>query len=315
MQLCLLHLDDALTSQASFLDACQQKNARNLDVFHIGSDIRLWGKDAWLNKLSDALDGFLEINNKNLYFMGSGDFHHVSALLLEKTLNVQPETVTLIHFDNHPDWVKEVGGMHCGSWVNRAAAHPSVKKILTVGVTSDDLNLPELKGASLNLLRDGKLELFPFAHAPSRVRGEYGNGAGHTQQGRYLHWNTIAEQGDEAFLQFFLTRIPTKNVYITIDKDVLTTDDAKTNWDQGAMRMNQLLTIIRAIGARHEIIGADVTGDYSPSRFTGSVWTRLMKHGEILLDQPLRKPAMDEAIRVNSAGNLALLETLSEVMA
>ena len=314
MQLHLLHLDDALTSQAAFLAAANQHAPRITDVMRIASSVRLWGKDAQLSALSDALPNY-ENSSKHLSFMGSGDFHHVSALLLNKILNVQQENVTVIHFDNHPDWVKCSGGMHCGSWVNRAAAHPHVSKIITLGVTSNDLNWPELKGASLHLLRDGKLELFPLARPSSRVRGDYGDGASHRQTHHLLHWNSIQAQGEDAFLAFILTRIATKNVYFTIDKDVLTTDDAKTNWDQGAMRLPYLLSLIRTIGEHHQVIGADVTGDYSPSRFGGPLLSRLLKHGEILLDQPLFKPAMDEAIRINSTTNLALLSTLSEVMA
>jgi len=314
MQLHLLHLDDALKSQSAFLAAAEQHTPHTTDVMNIASSVRLWGKDAQIATLSDALPTYKN-SNKILTFMGSGDFHHVSALLIDKILNVQQKNVTIIHFDNHPDWVKCTGGMHCGSWVNRAAAHPLVSKILTIGVTSNDLDWPELKGASLHLLRDGKLELFPLFHAPSRVRGEYGERASHRQMNHRLHWNTIAEQGEDVFLDFILTRIPTKNVYFTIDKDVLTTDDAKTNWDQGTMRLPYLLSLIRAIGQRHNVIGADVTGDYSVSRFGGPLLSRLLKRGEILLDQPLFKPAMDEVIRVNEAGNLALLSTLSEVMA
>jgi arginase family enzyme len=44
--------------------------------------------------------------------IGSGDFHHLAVLLLERAR----EPVTVIHFDNHPDWVRWAPRWHCGSW-------------------------------------------------------------------------------------------------------------------------------------------------------------------------------------------------------
>ncbi len=115
--------------------------------------------------------------------MGSGDFHHITAFLLHAALENQPDPVTLIHFDNHPDWVKFDSGTHCGSWVNHALVHPKVEKIITIGVCSHDLRLPEWKGANLTPLAQGLLELYPYDHAPSRVKNNYGAGASYEQNG------------------------------------------------------------------------------------------------------------------------------------
>jgi arginase family enzyme len=321
MQLYLLHLDDAFSAQPDFVGSCERGGARHLHAEEEGSAIRLWGKHAALERVSNRLrDTFAAANGAakdepKLCFMGSGDFHHVTALLLETTLSQQAEPITVIHFDNHPDWVHQGDGMHCGSWVNRAQAHPAVAKIITIGVTSDDLTNPDWKGANLSLLRDGPLELFPYDHAPSRVRHDYGAGASHRQIDRHIHWQTIEHMGEAAFHKLLLARIPTKNVYITIDKDVLSREDAETNWDQGKMRLGYLLSLLQAIGTNHRIVGADVNGDYSPPYYSGSVWTRLKKHAEIFIDQPHRCVALDKAAALNSASNHALLETLREVMA
>ena len=103
--------------------------------------------------------------------MGSGDFHHVSALLIGMLAEANAEPLTVIHFDNHPDWVHFDGGMHCGSWVNRALALPQVQRVITIGVCSHDLVWPEFKGANLrSAWRDGKIVLLPWqspgAHFP-----------------------------------------------------------------------------------------------------------------------------------------------------
>lgn len=316
MQLCLLHLDDALRLQTSFIRACGHGEVRHVEAQALGASVRLWGRQAGLDQLHGVLAENLPKadNDPQLCFMGSGDFHHITALLLSLALEKHTGQVTVIHFDNHPDWVHFDGGMHCGSWVNRAAAHPRISKIITIGVCSHDLRNPDWKGANLQLLADGALELFPYAHAPSRVRHNYGEGVSYQQKKNHLHWLTIQDMGEENFIQLLLTRISTKNVYITIDKDVLAREDAETNWDQGIMRLPFLLQILRKIGERHAIIGADVTGDYSVPHYSGGAWTRLKKHAEIFMDQPRTHPDVAKASVLNSATNHALLEVLTEVM-
>jgi Arginase family len=250
-----------------------------------------------------------------LTFMGSGDFHHVTVFLIGLALEHQPAPVTIIHFDNHPDWVKFDEGMHCGSWINRALEHPKVAKIITVGVCSHDLRRPEWKGADLSPLSAGRQEIYPYDHAPSRVRRNYGSGACFEQKRRALHWKTIRSLGKETFVDYMLSRIATPSVYLTVDKDVLAREDAITNWDQGRMRMPYLLSLVRAIAKRHVVIGADVTGDYSTPRFSGDLWTRFTKRVECFIDQPDGKPDPAQTLNINSAANHALLEVFSEVIA
>lgn len=317
MQLSLLHLDDALKSQSAFIKTCDDDKAMHIDVQPLGNKIRLWGKQAQLDELQATLNAALrhQSDEPHLCFMGSGDFHHITALLIENALKNQSGSITIIHFDNHPDWVHFENGMHCGSWVNRATSHPMVEKIITIGVCSHDLRNPDLKGANLHLLSQGLLELFPYAHAPSRVRHNYGAGACYQQKDNHIHWQPISQMSEPSFIALLLERIKTQSVYITIDKDVLNHEDAQTNWDQGIMRLPFLLDIVREIGEHHTIIGADVNGDYSVPHYSGSAWTRLKKHAEIFIDQPRHTPDMQKANALNSATNLAILDVLTQVMA
>ena len=315
MKLCLLHLDDALHAQSALMQTCARHGAQHIEAKQEGADIRLWGRREQYEHLQPLLgDYFKRVNEPTLFFMGSGDFHHVSALLLEEALKKNDGQVTLIHFDNHPDWVYFDDGIHCGSWVNRALESPKLAKVLTVGVCSKDLYLPDFKGGNLSLLSQGLLELFPYSHAPSYVRCDYGSGISHTQKDNRIHWQTIESWGEQAFLEFFLTRIQTKKVYITIDKDVLTHEHAHTNWDQGMMRLPFLLQMLREIGESHHVVGADVIGDYSTPHYTGSFWTRLKKHAEIWIDQPRAKQTQANMAALNSITNHALIEVFSEIM-
>ena len=52
-------------------------------------------------------------------------------------------------------------------------------------------------------------------------------------------------------------------VYISIDKDVLSREYARTDWDQGDMTLGQLFAAIKDISLKHRIIGIDVCGELS----------------------------------------------------
>ena len=62
------------------------------------------------------------------------------------------------------------------------------------------------------------------------------------------------------------TVLPDLPVYLSIDKDVLSRDFARTNWDQGTMTLPQLKDVVRAIASWHEILGIDVCGELSSSK-------------------------------------------------
>ena len=314
MRLLLLHLDDALEPQADFVQSCLAAGAEGIDARAVGRDLRLWGRDQTLDHLRNQIFAQHDESGPVLTFMGSGDFHHVSALLVDYALRKETGPVTLIHLDNHPDWVRFNGGMHCGSWVNRALAHERIAKVITLGVCSDDLVSPGRKGAELGPLLSGRVELYPYAHPPSRVRGADTSGASFDLRSGMLRWKTIAAMGPQAFADHLMTRIETDAVYLTLDKDVLSSRDAVTNWDQGHMSLHYALHLIRRIGQRHRLVGADVTGDYSAPLYGGSVVSRLMKRAEIVIDQPWGRPSPETFNNLNSAANLALLEVFGEIM-
>ncbi|QCJ00734.1 arginase [Agrobacterium larrymoorei] len=317
MQLMLLHLDDALELQPDFLGAAMMAGAREIADKECGQLLRLWSRKDALCHLNRGLVRSASDRKARprLCFMGSGDFHHVTALLLDDALESFQGSVTVIHIDNHPDWVHFADGLHCGSWVNAAVSNPQVDKVITLGVCSSDLVSPESKGANLDLLRSGKLELYPYQHPPSKVRSAVGRGASYSQVEGHLHWSTISDLGESNFLDRLLETIQTAAVYITIDKDSLVLADAVTNWDQGGLSLPYVLWLIHEIGTRHHIVGADVTGDYSEPRYGGTPWTRLMKKAEIFIDQPFHLRNRETTRNINSAANHALLEVFSEVMA
>src|SRR5207253_9812558 len=92
----------------------------------------------------------------SLAFLGSGDFHHLPLALLRR-IN-QP--INLLVFDNHPDWMRGVPFLHCGTWLNHAAALPQVQYIFHVGGNVDFDNRFRWL-APWRCLRAGKIHVFP----------------------------------------------------------------------------------------------------------------------------------------------------------
>lgn len=294
----LLHLDDAFDRQPALAQAVAERGGASLDCRRLGPALRLWGRPADLRRLRRQV--FMQLpafEGPILAFSGSGDFHHITPVLLARACEAAGgPRVTLVHFDNHPDWVTFGNGSHCGSWVGSAARLPQVARVLTVGVCSRDLVRPERKHADLALVREGRVEVYACGNR---------NG-GRTISVAGQEWPTIEGMGEATFAEFLPSRIETEAVYVSIDKDVLCAEEAATNWDQGRTSLAFLKLMLARITERHRLIGADVVGDWSPAVYGDGVISTLLKRGEALLDQPWMRPPA-RALAAGAEANLELL--------
>lgn len=268
MLLRVIDLDGSVAGQDPLRRRIDAGAAACIDAADLAPSLRILASRAAMARFRNRVRASAAGEEPCLTFYGSGDFHHLTAGLLAEV----GRDLSVIHFDNHPDWVDFPSTFNCGAWVNRALELPHVKRVVTLGPCSDDLVRPELQFANLPALSDGRIELHPWQHAPSRVWRRYRDGAGHRQEGGHLHWRNLADEPNwTAFLDELVAGLPTKAIWITIDKDVLGTQDAVTNWDQGKLPLDWLLGAIDHLGASCEIVGADVCGDYSPPVFADPV--------------------------------------------
>lgn len=295
----LLDTDGSVDAQA-LCNAAPWASVTRLDLRELGPALRLWSRrkniEAARARIAAAPDP-----QPSVTFLGSGDFHHLATLLIERA--EQPFTV--LHFDNHPDWVRLAPRWHCGSWVNLVLALPNVRRVVTVGPCSDDLVSPGRKGGNLSALDAGRLALFPWQHAPSRVWHRIADGPGHTWVAGRIVWRNLAERPLEHAVGLVLDAVPTEAVWITIDKDVLPEHEALTNWDQGRMPLAALTAMLRAAGQRKRILGADICGEYSPPRHV-NWWKRI----ETRMDQPVRDVTDRRRIDDNVRTDCDLAQTL-----
>ncbi len=56
-------------------------------------------------------------------------------------------------------------------------------------------------------------------------------------------------------------------LYLSIDKDVLCMEDASTGWSQGNMRLGELLAVLKSLGEKNTILGADICGECAREDF------------------------------------------------
>jgi hypothetical protein len=167
-----------------------------------------------------------------VHFIDSGNFHYVSRFWVEKI----ERPFVLVLFDNHTDMQPSRFGhiMSCGSWVRDVLdTHPWIQKVVMLGAA--DAYLDDLKAE--------------LANAPEYARRLVAFSHGALQQKKC--WQELADEHH---------RLP---VYISIDKDVLRTEDDVTDWNQGDMPLAVLKTFLDLLITHHEIIGIDICGECS----------------------------------------------------
>ena len=301
MRLTLLDLDGSLPPQLPVLRTAAPWSAVNMiDLRDLGPGLRLWSRDRTMRAARVRVRE--EIAEPAVHLLGSGDFHHLAVLLMEQAR----EPITLVHLDNHPDWVRLAPRWHCGSWVNRALALPQVDRVITLGPCSEDLVKPGVKGGNIPALASGKLVLFPWQHAPSRLYHPIPDGPGHRYDDGFLVWRNLADGDLDTMLASILPLIRTDAVWFSIDKDVLPDDEALTNWDQGRMPLTALLRIIAALAAHKRVVGADICGEFSPAEHAN-----LLKRWEARTDQPRRQGEADRLAQ-NARVNVELTAAIEQ---
>lgn len=231
----------------------------------------------------------------HLTWYGSGDFHHVSLALLRRLTR----PVNLLVLDNHPDWMRFVPFLHCGTWLWHAARLPQVRRIFHIGGDVDFDNAYRCL-APWSLIRSGKIvvipatrryERFPWsgiACEPLRIAPE-----------KPANLVRVAE-----VLQPFRNMLGVCPLYISLDKDVMAAADSVVNWDSGRLTLGEVKNVLDAACGFAGLTGMDIIGDWSPVVAQG--WFRQVFHQTM---HPALDILWEDAARRNQATNLALLDS------
>lgn len=189
----------------------------------------------------------------NIVFIGNGNLHYVSFLLMERL----EEPFSLVLFDHHTDCKNTELQLACDNWVIHAASLPKLKKALVFHTDAESLDIGHHPAS------DKIIEFIP---------GE--------------RWSAKFENK--------VRQIDSKNVYLSIDKDILSSEAAATNWDQGGKSLDELLRMIEIVKKHKNIIGADICGEYPVNP-------------AMMFDSSIIK-----RIKLNERANLTILEVLTQ---
>ncbi|MDD4980822.1 MAG: hypothetical protein PHC54_06130 [Candidatus Omnitrophica bacterium] len=300
----ILDFDASLIKQQEIL---QKYSPQIIDLSAFGPRVRLWMDKKTKLAIEGRLCGLAE---NSLIFLGSGDFHHISSILIDQS----DEPFSLVVFDFHPDWDIIPPKYGCGSWVTQALKNKNIKKCLLVGIASNDISTGYIQSGNLGSLKDSRVRIYPYYHKPSRVflRDIPQNDSLRLKKcflGSQIYWSELAGKNLADFFLSVIQSLPTRQVYVSIDKDCLKREYALTNWEEGLLSLEELLLMLKVIRDHLEIIGVDITGEYSPvilaSKFK-AFFSRLDHPKDVAANH-----SSDSLIHAtNQDTNLRILETL-----
>ncbi|MDD2679333.1 MAG: hypothetical protein PHO03_00825 [Candidatus Omnitrophica bacterium] len=300
----ILDFDASLTQQQNLLHKYPHQI---ISLQDLAPQARLWMNRHTRDAIAGRIRGTV---GQGVTFLGSGDFHHLTPLLLDEFR----EPVTLIVFDFHPDWDTLPPRFGCGSWVTEALKRKNILKCLLIGIASDDLSCPWIQSANLDALGNDRLEIYPYCHSPSLVflRSVPRNLSLKVKRGflySRIYWEELKAKDLKDFFLRTIRQLPAKNVYVSIDKDCLKNAYALTNWEEGKFTLDELSLMLKLIKENLDIVGLDITGDYSKISVSGRLKGILSR-----LDHPKEtgadKLSAEEITRINESTNLKLLEAL-----
>ena len=176
------------------------------------------------------------ISTPGIHFFDNGNYHYMSKLWTDSIR----EPFDLVVFDHHPDMQppRFEGILSCGGWIKEVLDNNKfVQNVTVIGVADhlveeirEDLsqaNATEILDR-VTFIRESELTAVTLeGRSPDRVH---------------------------------LTSHTTP-VYISIDKDVLNTQEAATNWDQGSLTFEQLAETLQALAQNRKILGIDICGE------------------------------------------------------
>ncbi len=300
----ILNFDDSITHQENLL---KHFHPLIVDLTRIGSSCRISMGAKMAKEIRHVLRPELR---SAITLLGSGDFHQVSSLLIEQFV----EPISVIVFDHHPDWSTLPPTLHCGSWVTHVLKRENVKKLVLLGVSSEDISSPWIHAGNVRALEDDRVEIYPYRHTPTRtlLTSVPDNSSIQVKRGFFsnvVYWKELGTQDLTAMFFHVLERLDTKQVYVSIDKDCLTADHALTNWEEGCFTLKELLRWLHLITTHLDVVGLDIVGDYSPSIVRG--WGKAtLAH----MDRPKHYSARGRPQHminaINEETNIAILEVV-----
>ncbi len=154
MHIRILDLDGSVALQSRLVVAA---GAEVVPLQDWGPRLRLACSFNRFRSFEDSLARCLPSEGEpTLTFFGSGDFHHVTLALLRRLTT----PFNLLVLDKHPDWMRGIPFLHCGTWLLHATRLPLLQRVFHVGGDLDFDNAWRWLAPNDDL-RKGKITVFP----------------------------------------------------------------------------------------------------------------------------------------------------------
>ena len=221
---------------------------------------------------------------------GSGDFHYLTALWVRRVA----EPITLVSFDNHPDWDVRPPKWGCGGWVNRVLELPNVKQVAVWGCGNFECWWPHQIFGNRRAERAGILEVHPWAdERPAKDRERRG---------------AILRDNWRGHFDEFVKALAGRSIYVTIDLDCLRAEEAVANWESGRFSIVDLEWALSRLRGSTKISGGDICGAFSPPAYA-----RWKQRFAAEFDHPkVQLPAGDQIRAINSTALAKLWPALTQ---
>lgn len=236
-------------TEQPFMQGLRELAASNGDI-HWLDCTKIEGTDCYCDdEAQDALNKMMDeavatatntsaTSTPGIHFFDNGNYHYMSKLWTDRV----QEPFDLVVFDHHPDMQppRFEGILSCGGWIKEVLDHNKfVQNVIVTGVAD---------------------------HLVEEIREDLSqaNAAEILNRVQFVKESELSAVTLEGFSpdRVHLTSHSTP-VYISIDKDALSTAEAATNWDQGTLRLEHMTAIINALAQQHKIIGVDICGERS----------------------------------------------------
>jgi arginase family enzyme len=200
-----------------------------------------------------AFEAALSAQSAQFFLYGSGDFHHLAAALIRRSAATTPGPITVVSFDNHPDWDIRPPRWACGAWVNRALEIPNVECVNVWGCGNFELAWPHDIFRNRWAIRGGQLRIFPWAErqTPSTAR----------------RFPSMKRDNWHDHFQQFAADLAGKNIYVTIDMDCLRKEEAITDWETGLFTADDVAWALTTLRQSAIVVAGDICGATSPQKY------------------------------------------------
>lgn len=185
---------------------------------------------------------------EGIHFLDSGNYHYLSKLWTDMIR----EPFELVVFDNHTDMQPPMFGdiLSCGGWVQAALEENKLlRRVILIGPPERAFEEADAGSWGPRVAWVSREKLLAGGRAGRGAEFLAGERAGRVAE---------REPGDEIPETARREALP---LYLSIDKDVLSCQEAATNWDQGEMTLERLAGIIREVVKGRRVIGWDVCGE------------------------------------------------------